>query len=107
MRVGGTGNPDFSVDFGDVKPTALVVAAAALMLSLGKPLSGAKTFGKMRFNVPKLDSDGTATVRIVPHPGATLTASGPAVSRLMSRVSASVAASLMNRCRYHPAGLID
>jgi len=49
------------VDFGDIKPKALVVAAAAVMLALGKPLSGAKTFGNVQIRAPKLDNDIFAT----------------------------------------------
>lgn len=70
------GKPDFSIDFGDIKPSALLAAAAAVMLTLGKPLSGAKTFGKVRFNMPKLDSDGSGTVRVASvasHPDICLT----------------------------------
>lgn len=51
------GNPDFSVDFGDIKPKALVFVAAAVMLILGKPLTGTKPFGNLAYSMPKLGSD--------------------------------------------------
>ncbi len=58
-----TGRPDFGVDFGDIKPKALVVAAAAVLLVMGKPLSGSKTFGNVTLRPPQLEHDLFGTVR--------------------------------------------
>ena len=57
------GRPDFGVDFGDIKPKALVVAAAAVLLVMGKPLSGSKTFGNVVLRPPQLEHDLLGTVR--------------------------------------------
>lgn len=57
------GRPDFGVDFGDIKPKALVVAAAAVLLVMGKPLSGSKTFGNVTVRPPQLEHDLFGTVR--------------------------------------------
>ena len=56
------GRPDFGVDFGDIKPKALVVAAAAVLLVMGKPLSGSKTFGNVVLRPPQLEHDLFGTV---------------------------------------------
>ena len=58
-----SGRPDFGVDFGDIKPKALVVAAAAVLLVMGKPLSGSKTFGNVTLRPPQLEHDLFGTVR--------------------------------------------
>ena len=51
------------MDFGDIKPKALVVAAAAVLLVMGKPLSGSKTFGNVTLRPPQLEHDLFGTVR--------------------------------------------
>ena len=51
------------MDFGDIKPKALVVAAAAVLLVMGKPLSGSKTFGNITVRPPQLEHDLFGTVR--------------------------------------------
>lgn len=65
------GNPDFSVDFGDIKPKALVFVAAAVMLILGKPLTGTKPFGNLAYSMPKLGSDisGKVCFHLTEHEG--------------------------------------
>ncbi len=50
------------MDFGDIKPKALVVAAAAVLLVMGKPLSGSKPFGNVVLRPPQFEHDLFGTV---------------------------------------------
>ncbi|KAK9818352.1 hypothetical protein WJX72_011121 [[Myrmecia] bisecta] len=54
------GRPEGGVDVADLKPPALVVAAAVGLLLLGKPVSGSRSLGCVNFGVPFLNGEGAA-----------------------------------------------
>lgn len=56
------GVPEFGLDIDNVKPVGLVAAAAAVVLAIGLPLSGGKTFGDLHTRLPAVSQDALSMV---------------------------------------------